>query len=994
MEDNQATTPPNIGNGNNSMEVDENVIRDPMDFEVQIITPINETPASTDARNENLFSTSNENYEAIPVEINPLQITEIAPAENNSIAPKAPSNKNFTLPYRTTGCNTVYQPLIYIQMCNDCTQKITDKSKHLSWECLNFCNEDCLANYQRKIGKLCANCNSIVTLASLGKYCVRFGSDIRQFCQSKCLDAFKKNHKICYYCQTFIIGEQTTDATMIDDQNQFKDFCTQQCMEKYYKMNGEKSTSTALCDVCNNEKLVRIEIEVDNQIFQLCSEPCFVAFKFANNVVTEQCTMCRKYYEQLNTLKYTLFLPDQQIVNFCSKTCQNIYIITNRKIVACDWCKVKKYNFDMIQKQSDGNQKLTVCSFNCLALCKLSMTSLPTTNSNVANVSGSQAQIAKSHAQVSNTLTQHAEASCTHAPFYNTRARLEQNHHQTKSRGTSPIPIVEVPKYIRQIIIKPPPVVEIKNKSTMCKPNTHTKGVSFKPLVNHKETQTEKEQKSVIIPVPVPIYVPMPAVSVGIPFPIPVPFPLPIPVPIFIPTTRNSAQGILKEIQKIQVRLPSDPFEAELLMMAEMVADDKRVQTDSENEEEETLTPLPVIGDDILQMAFNMTTNESVEEPHEVIDLEGALITNTITVSEETEPPPPRPSEKSLGKRPTKSKKDMTTMEIPLPNNTPQDYDTINDGTICDTHMWLKYTFGVNAWKQWYQMKQNDLEKQSSTNQKFLAGRYVHKMKSDPLHLSADELNYSLSSFIKEIRKPNNTQYAPDTIYYLCLGIQYYLYKHNRCDNIFTDIFYEKFTECLNEIAKMFSVLYNDSHYIVTRVEEEHLWECKQLGAHSPHVLLNTLVYFNTKYFNLVTVEDHMQLSFSHIMKHWKRNHSNISAKNSGRDTTASSLSRNVLLRYYPPKNSSSKSVKKVYEQEENERNPLRCPVKLYEFYLSKCPESVKTRNDMFYLSPERSCLPDSPVWYSTLPLDRHALEKMLYRVKMVKEINIAILRA
>ena len=35
------------------------------------------------------------------------------------------------------------------------------------------------------------------------------------------------------------------------------------------------------------------------------------------------------------------------------------------------------------------------------------------------------------------------------------------------------------------------------------------------------------------------------------------------------------------------------------------------------------------------------------------------------------------------------------------------------------------------------------------------------------------------------------------------------------------------------------------------RIEEEHLWEAKQLGAHSPQVLLNTLIYFNTKYFML-----------------------------------------------------------------------------------------------------------------------------------------------
>lgn len=42
------------------------------------------------------------------------------------------------------------------------------------------------------------------------------------------------------------------------------------------------------------------------------------------------------------------------------------------------------------------------------------------------------------------------------------------------------------------------------------------------------------------------------------------------------------------------------------------------------------------------------------------------------------------------------------------------------------------------------------------------------------------------------------------------------------------------------------------------------------------------------------TVEEHMQLSFSHIMKHWKRNPNQPGqAKIPG--------SRNVLLRFYPP---------------------------------------------------------------------------------------------
>ena len=42
-------------------------------------------------------------------------------------------------------------------------------------------------------------------------------------------------------------------------------------------------------------------------------------------------------------------------------------------------------------------------------------------------------------------------------------------------------------------------------------------------------------------------------------------------------------------------------------------------------------------------------------------------------------------------------------------------------------------------------------------------------------------------------------------------GIQQYLYENGRIDNIFTDRYYEQFTDCLDEVAKKFSVLYNDS---------------------------------------------------------------------------------------------------------------------------------------------------------------------------------------
>lgn len=84
--------------------------------------------------------------------------------------------------------------------------------------------------------------------------------------------------------------------------------------------------------------------------------------------------------------------------------------------------------------------------------------------------------------------------------------------------------------------------------------------------------------------------------------------------------------------------IPSDPYEAEILMMAEMVAEEKKEETsDSESDvdntagPEDSYSPEPdasnTFGDDMLQMALKMASE--LDEP--AVDLEGALTANTIT---------------------------------------------------------------------------------------------------------------------------------------------------------------------------------------------------------------------------------------------------------------------------------------------------------------------------------------------------------------------------
>ena len=108
----------------------------------------------------------------------------------------------------------------------------------------------------------------------------------------------------------------------------------------------------------------------------------------------------------------------------------------------------------------------------------------------------------------------------------------------------------------------------VRNKGTMKRPTTATKGVSVKPQPVHKGTQSEIPAQPTLVPCATPMYMPVPMQMYQRPFPIPIPIPLPIPVPIFIPTTRNSTRGIKKFLKKMKAKLPSNVFEAQILEMA------------------------------------------------------------------------------------------------------------------------------------------------------------------------------------------------------------------------------------------------------------------------------------------------------------------------------------------------------------------------------------------------------------------------------------------
>ncbi|XP_009871175.1 PREDICTED: zinc finger MYM-type protein 2-like, partial [Apaloderma vittatum] len=378
----------------------------------------------------------------------------------------------------------------------------------------------------------------------------------------------------------------------------------------------------------------------------------------------------------------------------------------------------------------------------------------------------------------------------------------------------------------------------------------------------------------------------------------------------------------------------------------------------SETEAQTSLPDVPYEPDLDIEIDFPRATEE--------LDTENEFLLPPVFGEEYEEQPKPRSKKKGVKRK--------AVSEY-------QSHDDSSENSECSFP--FKYAYGVNAWKHW--VKSRYLDEELPELEELKSTKSV-KLKEDLLSHTSAELNYGLTHFVNEIRRPNGENYAPDSIYYLCLGIQEYLYGSNRKDNIFIDPTYQTFEQELNKILRSWQPSILPDGSIFSRVEEDYLWRIKQLGSHSPVALLNTLFYFNTKYFGLKTVEQHLRLSFGTVFRQWKKNPLTMESKACLR-YQVSSLCRADNEDKITTGKRKHEDDEPVFEQIENTSDPARCPVKMFECYLSKSPQNLNQRTDMFYLQPERAVSAESPIWYTATSLDRNTLENMLVRVLLVKDI-------
>ncbi|XP_035182549.1 zinc finger MYM-type protein 2 isoform X3 [Oxyura jamaicensis] len=846
-----------------------------------------------------------------------------------------------------------------------------------------FCSTSCLSFYEDKQnpskGALnksrCTICGKLTEI----RHEVSFKNMTHKLCSDHCFNRYRMANGLimncCEHCGEYLPSKGAGNNILTIDGQQ-KRFCCQNCVGEYKQTlsvqsstNGQFVSPTDIqlkCNYCKSSFCSKPEVlEWENKVYQFCSRACSDDYKKLHCIVT-YCEYCQEEKTLHETVNFSGIKRP-----FCSEGCKLLYKqdFARRlglRCVTCNYCSqlCKKG----ATKELDGVVR-DFCSEECCK--KFQDWYYKAARCDCCKSQGNLKEKVQWRGEMKHFCDQHCllRFYCQqNEPNLATQKGPENLQYdqgcqtpRTKITGSAPPP-------------SPTPNREMKNKAVLCKPLTMTKATYCKPHMQTKSCQTEDDWKKeyVPVPIPVPVYVPVPMNMYSQNVPVPTTVPVPVPVPVFLPTTLDSTEKILAAIEELRGKVPSNPLETELLTLSGMLPehDGKAEVSDvasvivesnllnSETEAQRSLPDVPYERDLDIEIDFPRATEE--------LDTENEFLLPPVFGEEYEEQPRPRSKKKGVKRK--------AVSEY-------QSHDDSSENSECSFP--FKYAYGVNAWKHW--VKSRHLNEELPELEELKSTKSV-KLKEDLLSHTSAELNYGLAHFVNEIRRPNGENYAPDSIYYLCLGIQEYLYGSNRKDNIFIDPVYHTFEQELSKILRSWQPSILPDGSIFSRVEEDYLWRIKQLGSHSPVALLNTLFYFNTKYFGLKTVEQHLRLSFGTVFRQWKKNPLTMESKACLR-YQVSSLCRADSEDKITTGKRKHEDDEPIFEQIENTSDPARCPVKMYECYLSKSPQNLNQRTDMFYLQPECSVSSDSPIWYTSTSLDRNTLENMLVRVLLVKDI-------
>ena len=254
-------------------------------------------------------------------------------------------------------------------------------------------------------------------------------------------------------------------------------------------------------------------------------------------------------------------------------------------------------------------------------------------------------------------------------------------------------------------------------------------------------------------------------------------------------------------------------------------------------------------------------------------------------------------------------------------------------------------------------------------NERFDAER--EKQVPDNLLLGGDSIALCkwLSVYVAEARKRDGSIFPPKSLYMLLTGLLRYIRsKTPTCPN-FLDTSELQFVGLHNAMDNVFRKLRVGGASIESKCTEtfskeeiDQLWLSGALSAETPKGLLRAVFFQNGKSFCLRGGEEHRSLKLSQLKR--ENNPSRYIY------TEFASKNRAGGLAQLRVKNKSV-SISAVPQA------GCRCHVHILDLYFSKLPKE-SFRRDNFYLQPVSNVKKPNQPWFTTSPVGKNALAKMV----------------
>ena len=247
----------------------------------------------------------------------------------------------------------------------------------------------------------------------------------------------------------------------------------------------------------------------------------------------------------------------------------------------------------------------------------------------------------------------------------------------------------------------------------------------------------------------------------------------------------------------------------------------------------------------------------------------------------------------------------------------------------------------------------------------------------DFIDIQPVDMDRYVGVFLLELKKPNNTDYEPDTLTSFHRSINRRLeeigYGYSLVDSKEFKLSKKVLESRRRDLKQKGLGNRPNVAHPLSKNDEEKLWETKQFGSETPQSLINTVWYFNAKLFGFCGVHESRQLMWGDLTLKAGENGEEFIEFNERETKTRTGNSTH--LRPFAPK------------MFVNHKKPLRCPVSAYKQYRSHRPQAMLTADSPFYLGVIQDP-GNSDVWYRSQPMGHDKLSSLIKRMAINAKLN------